>query len=92
MRKPVFVVVLAFVLLLTAVEVGVVSDPTDPFEEPPDEELTVTCYKWVDNGSAAVYCPNKVYSPDAVVNITVEHCSEYEVQIDEVPPCERDRS
>jgi hypothetical protein len=55
----------------------------------PDEESQVTCYKWVENGTARVLCPDLVYSPDAVVNITVKPCSEYEYKIDEERPCSR---
>lgn len=55
----------------------------------PDRETNVTCYKWVENGTAQVSCPSKVYAPESVVNITVKHCSEYEYRIDEQPPCDR---
>lgn len=55
----------------------------------PDRETNVTCYKWVENGTAHVSCPSKVYAPESVVNITVKHCSEYEYRIDEQPPCKR---
>lgn len=87
---PVFAALLVG-LVISVLVVGPPT-PTDAVspEEPPDEEIEVTCYKWVENGTAAVYCPNKVYAPDAVVNITVKECSEYVVQIDEPPPCDRD--
>lgn len=53
----------------------------------PDKETTVTCYKWVENRSARVICPDSVYAPDSVVNITVKHCYEYEYAVDEPHPC-----
>jgi hypothetical protein len=53
----------------------------------PDRETTVTCYKWVENGTARVICPDTVYAPDSVVNITVKHCDEYEFVVDEPHPC-----
>lgn len=64
---------------------------SNPAETPewPDRETNVTCYKWVENGTAHVSCPSKVYAPESVVNITVKHCSDYEYRIDEQPPCER---
>ena len=57
------------------------------FGDYPEQEYNVTCYKWVENGTAQVTCPDLVYSPDAVVNITVKPCSEYEYKIDEERPC-----
>ena len=90
--KPMAVVVGGLVVLLIAVEVGIVPDVSPQPDTPPDEEMHVTCYKWADNGTAQVDCPDKVYAPDSVVNITVEHCDDYEVQIDETPPCERGHS
>jgi hypothetical protein len=61
------------------------------YEETPNEEFNVTCYKWVNNGTAQVSCPSKVYAPDAVVNISVKNCSEwtptYSGEFQRDPPC-----
>jgi hypothetical protein len=53
----------------------------------PNKETAVTCYKWVENGSAEVICPDTVYAPDSVVNITVNHCDEYQYANDEPHVC-----
>lgn len=53
----------------------------------PTGEVQITCYKEVQNGTANVICPDTVYAPDSVVNITVKHCREYEYRIDEEHPC-----
>ena len=41
----------------------------------PNEEYNVTCYSWTENGSHNVYCPDRVYAPDSVINITVKNKS-----------------
>lgn len=53
----------------------------------PDRESAVTCYKWVENGTARVQCPDTVYAPDSVINITVKECSEYQYSADEPHVC-----
>lgn len=53
----------------------------------PDKEATVTCYKWADNGTAHVQCPDTVYAPNSVVDITVKECGEYQFVVDEPHPC-----
>jgi len=78
-------------ILLLAGTIHIYTTVDVPGEEPvPDTETNVACYKWVENGTAHVQCPEKVYAPDSVVNITVKHCSEYQYKIDEQKPCERD--
>jgi len=61
----------------------------EPSSEIPDQETNVTCYKWVENGTARVLCPQWVYAPNSRVNITVKPCSEYRYRIDEARPCNR---
>ena len=63
--------------------------PAHAAADVPDEEYQVTCYKWVENGTAQVACPDKVYAPESVVNITVKECKNYTAKIDEEPPCNR---
>lgn len=59
----------------------------DSFGDRPEQEYNVTCYKWVENGTAQVICPDTVYAPNSVVNITVKECSEYRYASDEPHPC-----
>ena len=54
---------------------------------PPERETAVTCYKWVENGTAQVQCPEQLYAPHSVVNITVKECREWQPVVDEPPPC-----
>lgn len=53
--------------------------------EPATGEEFVHCYIWAENGSGQATC---FRSPG--VNLTVEPCSAYEIQIDESKPCETD--
>jgi len=76
-------------ILLLAGTIHVYTTVDVPGTEPvPDTETNITCYKWTANGTAHVICPDKVYAPDSVVNITVKECSEYQYKIDEPRPCE----
>lgn len=52
------------------------------FEPATDEEF-VHCYIWAENGSGQAMC---FQSPG--VNLTIEPCSAYEIQLDEEVPCE----
>lgn len=52
------------------------SEVEDPFPEP-EREMDVTCWKWIENGTAQVSCPEKVYAPDSVVNISVKDCANW---------------
>lgn len=66
--------------------------PAHAAADVPDEEYQVTCYKWVENGTAHVTCPEKVYAPNSWLNITVKNCSEwrpvYSGEFQRDSPCE----
>jgi len=68
--------------------------PPDDFQQTPPttEQTNVSCYKWVENGTAHVACDaTSVYAPDSWVNITVKNCSEWEPvhsgEFQRDPPC-----
>lgn len=67
--------------------VGMLAPQPVPAWEPA-ESANVTCYKWVENGTAQVSCPSAVGAGDGVVYINVKPCSEYEYKIDESAPCD----
>jgi len=58
-----------------------------PFHQQPDGELNVICYKTVDNGTAKIRCPDEIYSPNKVINLTFKDCADYEYVNDEPHPC-----
>lgn len=80
-------VAVALVGLITGA-VSIIEEPDVPEStELPDQQYNVTCYKWVENGTAKVQCPDTVYAPNSVVNITVRECEEYRFMVDEPHPC-----
>lgn len=81
----------SFVMLagIVGYGVGVHSTPIEGWS--PSETANVTCYKWVENGSAQVACPSVVGAGDGLVYIDVKPCSEYEYKIDESAPCDAEQ-
>lgn len=78
-------VVATAVLFVFAEDIG--KEELEGYGQYPEQERNVTCYKWVENGTAMVTCPDRVYAPNSWVNITVKPCSEYEFASDEPHPC-----
>lgn len=87
---PLFVVVgVGFAAFFLGAYAGASAQP-GPGAWEPAESVNVTCYKWVENGSAQVACPSAVGAGTGAVHIDVKPCSEYEYKIDESAPCDVD--
>lgn len=73
--------------------ISIIQGPDIPEStELPDQQTNIICYKWVENGTAKVHCPDTVYAPNSVVNITFKECGEYRYANDEPHPCPHFRS
>lgn len=84
-------VIVAGVFILQPSPAAYSYDPPGPMGpggelEPPDN-VTLTCYKWVENGSARVQCPDTVGVGETTIRIDVKHCSDYRYRVDERRPC-----
>jgi hypothetical protein len=81
--------VLGLLVMATALGAVHIWDSTAINTEPmPEEETNVTC--WVENDTARVICPDRIYAPNSVINISVKPCSEYQFASDEPHPCASD--